>query len=460
MIRLRLCGEMEKIERLKAVGLFSRNVPRYTSYPTAPQFHEGVASDAFDGWVKALPVGSKLSIYVHVPFCERLCWFCACRTQGVKSMSPVEAYLEVLKVEIAKLAETIPAGVTIARLHWGGGSPTILQPDHIDSLMEWLRELAPIDDDWEFSVEIDPAAVNDDKLDALARGGMNRASIGVQDFNEKVQKAIGREQSFEVTRDIVDGLRARGINSINLDIVYGLPFQDAEALGKTVAQVIELNPDRVALFGYAHVPWMAKRQKMIPEDSLPGSMERFDMFNQAYDALKGAGYVPLGIDHFAKPDDSLGIAASQGRLRRNFQGYTDDVCTALVGLGASSISRFPQGYVQNRATTNAYAKEITDGGWSAARGIAMSNDDQLRSRAIETLMCEFTVSIPQLTSEFGEIAETLRDDLQEIANEYSDFTIFEDGVLNVPLEGFHLTRIIACGLDAYHTTAAQHSKAI
>lgn len=451
---------MEKIERLKEAGLFSRNVPRYTSYPTAPQFHEGVASDAFDGWVKALPNGSKLSIYVHIPFCERLCWFCACRTQGVKSMSPVEAYLEILKVEIAKLAETIPEGVTIARLHWGGGSPTILQPEHIDSLMGWLRELAPIEDDWEFSVEIDPAAVNGDKLDALARGGMNRASIGVQDFNEKVQLAIGREQSFEVTRDIVDGLRSRGINSINLDIVYGLPYQDSDALQKTVAQVIELNPDRIALFGYAHVPWMAKRQKMIPEDSLPGPMDRFNMFNQAYEALKAAGYVPLGIDHFAKADDSLGIAASEGRLRRNFQGYTDDRCTALVGLGASSISRFPQGYVQNRATTNAYAKEITAGDWSATRGIAMSEDDQLRSRAIETLMCDFTVSLPQLTAEFGDIAETLRSDLQNIASEFPDFTTFEDGVLSIPPEGFHLTRIIACGLDAYHTTAAQHSKAI
>ena len=451
---------MDKIERLKNAGLFSRNVPRYTSYPTAPQFHEGVASDSFDGWVKALPNGSKLSIYIHIPFCERLCWFCACRTQGVKSMSPVEAYLDVLKVEIAKLAKTIPEGVTIARLHWGGGSPTILQPDHIDSLMEWLRELAPFEEDWEFSVEIDPAAVNDDKLDALARAGMNRASIGVQDFNEKVQKAIGREQSFETTRDIIDGLRARGINSINLDIVYGLPYQNAEALRKTVAQVIELNPDRVALFGYAHVPWMAKRQKMIPEDSLPGPMDRFNMFNQAYDALKAAGYVPLGIDHFAKPDDSLGIAASEGRLRRNFQGYTDDRCTALIGLGASSISRFPQGYVQNHATTNAYANDITAGNWAATRGIAMSDDDQLRSRAIETLMCDFTVSIPELTNEFGEIAENLRSDLQSIADNYAGFTSFEDGVLRIPPEGFHLTRIIACGLDAYHTTAAQHSTAI
>ena len=460
MAHLRLSGRMKKIDELTEAGLFSKSVPRYTSYPTAPQFHESVGPENFDGWVKALPDGAKLSIYIHVPFCERLCWFCACRTQGVKSMTPVEAYLDVLKVEIAKLAETIPAGVSIARLHWGGGSPTILQPDHIDSLMELIRTLAPIDDDWEFSVEIDPAAVNDAKLDALAKNGMNRASIGVQDFNETVQQAIGREQSFETTKSIVDGLRARGVNSINLDVVYGLPHQNLKTLEKTVSQVIELSPDRVALFGYAHVPWMAKRQKMIPEDALPGPMERFDMFNQAYAAFGAAGYMALGIDHFAKPDDSLAIAATEGRLRRNFQGYTDDVCTALVGLGASSISRFPQGYVQNRATTNAYAKDVKAGDWSAARGIAMSLDDKIRSRAIEMLMCEFHTSLPVLKAEFGDLAETVLPDLQKIAADYPDFTSFDGEVLTILPIGFHLTRIIASGLDAYLSTAAKHSQAV
>ena len=326
--------------------------------------------------------------------------------------------------------------------------------------MDSLRELAPFDEDYEFSVEIDPAAVNDDKLDALAKAGMTRASIGVQDFNDEVQKAIGREQSFEITRDVVNGLRKRGINSINLDIVYGLPYQDEAALAKTVDQVIELDPDRVALFGYAHVPWMAKRQKMIPEDSLPGALQRFDMFNQAYAAFSKAGYVPLGIDHFAKPGDSLAVAASEGRLRRNFQGYTDDVCTALIGLGASSISRFPQGYVQNRATTNAYANEITSDTWSAARGIAMSTDDQLRSRAIETLMCDFVVNLSALKAEFGAIAGTLVSDLEKIAVDFPGFTEFDGEKLVIPEEGFHLTRIIACGLDAYHTSAAKHSLAI
>ncbi len=451
---------MENIDKLTAAGLFTRNVPRYTSYPTAPQFHDGVGSDTFESWVLALPEGAKLSIYVHIPFCERLCWFCACRTQGVKTLTPVEAYLDVLKVEIAKLADTIPEGVTIARMHWGGGSPTILQPEHIDSLMDSLRALAPIDDDWEFSVEIDPAAVNDEKLDALARNGMNRASIGVQDFDERVQKSIGRLQSYETTKGIVDGLRARGVESINLDIVYGLPFQTYESLGKTVDQVIELAPDRVALFGYAHVPWMAKRQKMIPDDALPLPLERFNLFNRASAALTGAGYVPLGIDHFAKPDDSLAIAASEGRMRRNFQGYTDDLCTALIGLGASSISRFPQGYAQNRATTNAYSAEIGAGKFSAARGIAMTLDDKIRSRAIETLMCDFYVDIAELKDQFGDFSAKLSKDLKKIHNSFPDFTTLENDRLTLLPEGFHLARIVACGLDAYHNSAAKHSQAI
>jgi len=451
---------MENIDKLGRAGLFTRNVPRYTSYPTAPQFHDGVGSDTFEHWIKALPEGGKLSIYVHVPFCERLCWFCACRTQGVRSLTPVEAYLEVLKVEIAKLAETLPDGVRIARLHWGGGSPTILQPEHIDDLMAALRKLAPIDPDWEFSVEIDPAAVNDDKLDALARNGMNRASIGVQDFDERVQQAIGRTQSFETTKNIVDGLRARGVNSINLDIVYGLPFQNSDSLGQTVAKVIELDPDRIALFGYAHVPWMAKRQKMIPEDALPAPMQRFELFNQAFAMLQGAGYLPIGIDHFAKQTDSLAIAATEHRLRRNFQGYTDDRCTALVGLGASSISRFPQGYVQNRATTNAYTADVRAGKFSAARGIEMSADDKLRSRAIEMLMCDFSLDMTVLRSELGSNADTILVDLQGMAQEYSAFVEWNGTVFTISPDGFHLARLIASGLDTYHTTAAKHSQAI
>ncbi len=457
---IRLSAPMSILNKLEDAGLFSRNVPRYTSYPTSPQFSESVGPETFNKWVSDLKPGAKLSIYVHVPFCERLCWFCACRTQGVTQLAPVEAYLDVVKVEIAKLAATLPKDVSIARMHWGGGSPTIMLPEHIESLTAELLKLAPVDPDWEFSVEIDPTAINDAKLDALAKVGMNRASIGVQDFTEKVQAAIGREQSFETTRDIVEGLRKRGINSINMDMVYGLPYQDSKALGQTVSQIIELDPDRVALFGYAHVPWMAKRQKMIPEDSLPGPFERFDLFNQAHEAFKAAGHVPLGIDHFAKPTDSLAIAASEGRLRRNFQGYVDDVCTALIGLGASSISRFPQGYVQNQSSTTAYMKDIKAGGWSASRGIAMSMDDKVRSRAIEMVMCEFEIRLPELIETFGDMAMTIKPDMVRLAAEFPDFVEFDGELLTVNKDGFHLIRIIAAGLDAYLNSAAKHSQAI
>lgn len=451
---------MENLEKLTEAGLFSRNVPRYTSYPTAPQFHDGIAGETFDMWVKALPDTSKLSIYVHIPFCERLCWYCACRTQGVKTLSPVEAYLKVLKQEISRLAKTVPAGVSIAKLHWGGGSPTILTPKHTESLMQSLREIAPFDPDWEFSVEIDPTTIDDAKLDMLALVGMNRASIGIQDFHEDVQTAIGRLQSFEVTRDVIDGLRARGVSSINTDMVYGLPYQTPEKFGQTVAQVLTLDPDRIALFGYAHVPWMAKRQRMIAEDTLPDPHARFDLFNQASAAFKNAGYSALGIDHFAKPEDSLAIAAAGGHMRRNFQGYTDDTCAALIGLGASSISRFPQGYVQNRATTNAYTAEIVADHWAAARGIATTLEDQIRSRAIETLMCDFKITLSALRAEFGDLADCIAPDLNRIAANFADFVDFTKGELSVKPNGFHLIRLIACELDAYHNSAAKHSQAI
>ncbi len=451
---------MFDIKKLSDAGLFSRNAPRYTSYPTAPQFHEGVAGTSYDMWVKSLPKGAKLSIYVHIPFCERLCWYCACRTQGVKTLSPVAAYLKVLKREIAQLAETVPEGVSIGRMHWGGGTPTILPPDEIESLMAELRKIAPIDPNWEFSVEMDPTAIDDAKLDALAAAGMNRASVGIQDFDPDVQVAIGRLQSFEITSSVISGLRDRGINSINTDIVYGLPYQNLDSFDATIQQVLTLDPDRIALFGYAHVPWMAKRQRMIAEDSLPNPQTRFDLFNHASKVFSTTGYQPLGIDHFAKPTDSLAIAAANKLMRRNFQGYTDDTCVALIGLGASSISRFPQGYIQNRVTTNAYAAEIKADRWSAVRGIALSAEDKLRARAIETLMCNFEIDMDALNVEYDGMADIILPDLTRITDLFAGFVDFDGKKLTIKDEGFHLTRLIACELDAYHTSAAKHSMAI
>ena len=451
---------MTTLDTLRKAGLFTRNVPRYTSYPTAPYFHEGVNGKIFESWVQALDAGTKLSLYVHIPFCERLCWFCACRTQGVKNLSPVEAYLEVLGLEIAHLARTLPEGMVISRIHWGGGSPTILPPHLIHALTKMLRKVAPFDPDIEFSIEIDPTSVDDAKLAAMAAAGMNRASIGIQDFNSKVQATIGREQSFDVTKGVIEKLRDLGVRSVNADIVYGLPHQTRETLAETLNSVLALDPDRVALFGYAHVPWMAKRQKMIPDSTLPQPLARFDLFNQASQVFGEAGYQSLGIDHFAKPDDSLAIAAREKRMRRNFQGYTDDTCAALIGLGASSISRFPNGYVQNRATTNAYTNDIKAGNWAAARGYSLSVEDKIRARAIEMLMCDLQIDLTELLAEFGERISILISDIDALRRTYHEFLDFANDVLTVKDEGFHLIRILASGLDAYQSSSAKHSMAV
>jgi len=451
---------MTNLNALAAVGLFDKNVPRYTSYPTAPHFHSEVGRGQFAQWLKLLDAGKPVSLYIHVPFCERLCWFCACRTQGVTSLSPVAAYVEVLLAEIAMLKAARPEGLKLARLHFGGGSPTILTPELIDSLMAAITDALPFDAHYEFSVEIDPTACNDEKIAAFARGGMNRASIGVQDFNPTVQEAIGRPQTYELTRDTVASLRRHGVPSINLDMVYGLPYQDLAALKNTVEKVISLSPDRVALFGYAHVPWMAKRQKMIPEASLPDAHERFEQAETAAAMFAQCGMEAIGIDHFAMPGDSLAVAARNGHLRRNFQGYTDDRSNALIGLGASSISRFPQGYIQNNAATTNYIKSIQAGEWSAARGFALGMADQVRARAIEALMCDFALDLAVLKSAFGDFANPVRADCKRLAKEFRSFVHFKKDRFEILPEGRALTRIIAAGFDAFNAPSDRHSRAI
>jgi oxygen-independent coproporphyrinogen-3 oxidase len=372
----------------------------------------------------------------------------------------VAAYVDVLLQEIAMFKATRPEGLKLGRLHFGGGSPTILSPELIDKLMAAILDATPFDADYEFSVEIDPTACNDEKIAAFARGGMNRASIGVQDFNPKVQAAIGRPQSYELTRDTVNSLRHHGIASVNIDMVYGLPYQGLAELKNTVELVQSLSPDRVALFGYAHVPWMAKRQQMIPEDSLPGAHERFAQAELAAEMFASKGMEVIGIDHFAKPTDSLAIAARNGHLRRNFQGYTDDRCVALIGLGASSISRFPQGYIQNNAATTNYTKSIQTGDWSAAKGFALGMADQVRARAIEALMCDFEIDLGALQEAYGDFAKPVKADCKRLATDYAGFVAFEGNTFRILQNGRPLTRIIASGFDAFNAPNHRHSSAI
>ncbi len=451
---------MSKVTQLSRFGLFDARVPRYTSYPTAPHFGGGVGSAEFSSWIRAIPEGRDISLYIHVPFCRRLCWFCACRTQGTLTGEPVAAYVETLKAEIALLASILPSGVKLARLHWGGGTPTMMSPGQIRDLAGTILAAIPLGQDAEFSVEIDPNEIDGPRLDALAEAGMNRASIGVQDFDEDIQKIIGRDQTYEVTKAAADGLRERGIRSLNADILYGLPKQSATRMSESVQKLLTLSPDRVALYGYAHVPWMARRQSMIPSDTLPRPEERLGLFETARQLFLWDGYEEIGIDHFARPHDGLAVARKAGTLRRNFQGYTDDQSPALVGLGASAISRLPQGYAQNVSPTGEYTRLVRAGEFPIHRGHVFSADDLLRGRMIEALMCDFRVDAAELIRDWGAEAATVERQFRDAAEQFPGMVSLSGGVFAVPEHARPLTRVIARAFDAYDLSKAGHSAAI
>jgi len=451
---------MSNRQQLTSLGLFDAKVPRYTSYPTAPHFSNNVDAGRFTDWIKAIPEGDQISLYVHVPFCRRLCWFCACRTQGTQSAAPVAAYLETLKEELTLLKQVLPSGVTLSRLHWGGGTPTLLSVHMMKDLANAIFEVAPLAKDAEFSVEIDPNEIDETRLDALAEVGMSRASIGVQDFDPDIQKTIGRIQSYEVTRNAVEGLRARGITSLNADILFGLPNQSTQKITESVQKLLSLSPDRVALYGYAHVPWMAKRQQMISSDLLPTPEERLDLFETARKLFVWDGYAEIGIDHFALKGDGLETAQAAGKLRRNFQGYTDDQADVLIGVGASSISRFPQGFAQADPSTSKHTAAVRNGEFSTSRGHSFTEEDKMRGRIIEALMCDFEVSTNEISASFDISKLQLRAMFKEVNEVFENLLVLDSDGLKIPPAARPLTRMIARRFDAYDMSAAQHSSAI
>jgi len=444
-----------------AAGL-GDNVPRYTSYPTAPHFHPGVDAATVRGWMDALEGGDEISLYLHIPYCDRLCWFCACHTKQTRHYAPVATFLRSLHSEIETVSGIVRSRGRIRAVHFGGGSPTMLRPDDILALGRALRDRFDCLDSASLSVEIDPNDMDEGRLDAFAAIGMTRASLGVQDFDPRVQKAINREQSFALTKSIVDAVRARGVTSVNLDLLYGLPHQTCESVAATVAQALTLAPDRLALFGYAHVPWFKKHQTMIDEAWLPDSSARLAQSQLAARLITDAGYEALGLDHFAKPDDALAIAARGGRIRRNFQGYTEDQCDTLIGLGPSAISRFRQGYAQNIVATGEYEKAVNSGELAIARGIELSVDDLARGWVIERLMCNFTFSAIELVERFGAVGRQLLCEASRIAIGGAGNLLRLDGEnFVVPEENRPLVRTIAAKFDKYLASGSgRHSVAV
>ncbi|MCX7888659.1 MAG: oxygen-independent coproporphyrinogen III oxidase [Rhodobacteraceae bacterium] len=451
---------MDRMAQLARYGLFDARVPRYTSYPTAPQFSAEVGPGTLAGWIRAIPEGSTISLYVHVPFCRRLCWFCACRTQGTNSDDPVVAYVDDLIGELAIIRGLLPDGVTLSRLHWGGGTPTMMPPDAIRRLASAIAGVLPLAPDAEFSVEIDPNEIDGPRLDALAAAGMNRASVGVQDFDPAIQQVIGRDQTYDATKTAVDAIRARGVRSLNADILYGLPHQTKTRIADSVQRLLSLSPDRVALYGYAHVPWMARRQVMIPTDAIPTPEERLALFETAASLFLWDGYEAIGIDHFARPADGLAAAARSGHLRRNFQGYTDDVAPILLGIGASAISRFPQGYAQNAARTSDYVRAVRDGRLAVERGHAFRGEDRLRARMIEALMCDFRIDRAELERGYDATPERVEAILRDVAGRFPGMVALGPEGLSIPSFARPLTRVIARGFDAYDLAATGHSSAV
>jgi len=437
------------------LALAERNVPRYTSYPTAPHFSAAIGPDVYAQWLSALPARATLSFYIHVPYCTELCLYCGCTTKATRKREPVERYAAHLIEDIALLPDL--AGRPVVHLHWGGGTPSILGPELLTEITAKLAARFNFSALKEHAIELDPRRIDQPLVRALAAIGVTRASLGVQEFASHVQKAIGRVQPFDVVARGVDWLRAAGITDLNFDLMYGLPHQTTADVARSAVLTASLAPQRIALFGYAHVPWFRVQQRRFDEAALPGLAERLEQARVAAETLGAAGYVPIGLDHFAKADDELATAARARRLHRNFQGYTTDTADALLGLGASAIGRLPQGFVQNAPDVAGYARAMAAGRFATVRGVRMSDDDRRRSAIIERLMCDLAVDLDAVAPGMPFADEIAA--LDPLAHE--GLLRVEDRRIAVTEAGRPFVRLAAAAFDAYLATKnAKHSIAV
>ncbi len=444
------CPTSSGLDPAALLARYSQPVPRYTSYPTAPNFTPGIDEAVYAGWLKAIPDGASVSVYLHVPFCAELCLYCGCQTAVARSRSPVKAYAERLVEEIALVRAHLPANLKLAHLHFGGGTPTMLEDEDFAAIMAALRATFHFSPGAEIAIEIDPRVTGADKVATLARHGFNRASLGVQDLNLKVQEAIGRHQSEEQTAQVAHDLRSAGIHAVNLDLMYGLPHQDLASVRHSVEAALKLEPDRVAVFGYAHVPWMKKHQALIPEDALPGPEERFAQAELVARILTAHGYHAVGLDHFARIEDPMAQQAQDGTLKRNFQGYTTDDAPVLIGFGASSIGSLPQGYVQNIPSTPLWHQAVTSGKLPVARGVALTDEDRLRRDVIERLMCDLKVDLAGITTAHGFPTVFFAPELEQLAPLMADGLVLRDGLfLSVPQQARAFTRVVCAVFDTH-----------
>jgi oxygen-independent coproporphyrinogen-3 oxidase len=439
-----------------------RPLPRYTSYPTAPHFGPGMTRERYAEWLAALPEDEPVSLYLHIPFCRSMCWYCGCHTTVTARDAPIARYLESLGAEIGWVTSAVGRRLSVHHIHFGGGTPTLMLPQQFISLMKQLRTLFAIDTETEVAIEIDPRTLEQANIEALGLGGVTRASLGVQSFDPVVQRAINRIQSFEKTAAATEALRCAGINNINFDLIYGLPHQSVDSCVDTVARALTLMPDRFAIFGYAHVPDFKVHQRKIDEASLPNGPQRHAQAEAIAEMLQEAGYVRIGLDHYARPDDALARAFDAGRLHRNFQGYTVDACATLLGFGASSIGRMPRGYVQNAVLIGEYQRRVADGGTAVAKVCTFKGEDRLRAAIIERLMCDYRADLGHLCAQFGaDYRQLLRSAAGLDQLVHDGIARIEGDVIEVADEARPLIRAVAGAFDEYlGQVPARHSRAI
>lgn len=435
------------------VNKYGTRLPRYTSYPTAPKFSTIITEEIHKNWLSAVPGDSGISLYIHIAYCTEMCWFCGCQTKITRKYHVISSYLETLLTEVDLVAVQLPQRTRVQHIHFGGGSPTILLPEDFSYVVTHLRSRFNVLPNAEIAVEIDPRTTTLSHIVAMAKAGVTRVSIGVQDFNETVQVAINRVQSYALTQQIINELRAHTITSINVDLIYGLPYQTPSSITQTLGQVTSLEPQRLSLFGYAHVPWLKKHQLLLDAMALPEPVERWRQYNAAHRYLVSNGYIAIGLDHYAVPSDTLTLALRKKQLRRNFQGYTDDTATVLLGFGASAISYLPQGYVVNSSEIAVYKQLISTDHLATSRGITLSLDDRVRWCVIERLMCDMSVNLADVVASFGD------DDITTILFNSELHALSEleaDGIITISDETIQvkpiwrpLVRVVCAVFDRY-----------
>jgi oxygen-independent coproporphyrinogen-3 oxidase len=445
-------------EVIRLLHKYNCPVPRYTSYPTAVQFSDNIPDNCYEMLLENIDDNQSLSLYMHIPFCRALCNYCGCFTRVVNHYDPIHDYVSLLCQEIELVGKITGKNKKVSHIHFGGGSPNYLSNEDFIRIMTTISSSFKVSKDAEIAMEMDPRILEQEKIRIYAEAGVNRASFGVQDFDPNVQKAIGREQPYKHVSKCIQWLRDAGIDNINFDLIYGLPNQDENTISDTVSKAISLKPDRVALFGYAHVPWMRKHQLKLEKYDIPDMELRYQLFETAKLSFTEKGYDPVGIDHFVKANDN----EKSKLLHRNFQGYTTDNTSILLGFGISSISSFPYSYLQNTTSFREYRKYLLQDKLPISRGIMMNESDRIRGNIIEAIMCRFEVDIEGICSIYSFPTDNLSDAIENMAEYIEDGLVEVTGnIVKITDKGRPFTRLIAACFDEYLSPERnRHSQAV